>query len=88
MMEEAYVDLMLNRGVAGVLIVFIAFLIALLKVVFDMYKQANTDKHEMSKEVISVIQKCLYHMENESKNDDKINNKLDEIKHHIYGNNR
>lgn len=88
MMEETYIDLMLNRGVAGVLIVFIAFLMALLKVVFDMYKQSNTDNHEMSKEVISVIQKCLYHMENTSKNDDKINNKLDEIKHHIYGNNR
>lgn len=87
-MEETYIDLMLNRGVAGVLIVFIAFLMALLKVVFDMYTVTNKEKNELSKQVISVILKYEHQLEEYKKENDRINTKLDAIQHTINGGHR
>ena len=88
MMEETYIDLMLNRGVAGVLIVFIAFLMALLKVVFDMYTVTNKEKNELSKQVISVILKYEHQLEEDKKENDRINTKLDAIQQTINGGHR
>ena len=87
-MEETYIDLMLNRGVAGVLIVFIAFLMALLKVVFDMYTVTNKEKNELSKQVISVILKYEHQLEEDKKENDRINTKLDAIQQTINGGHR
>ena len=87
-MEETYIDLMLNRGVAGVLIVFIAFLVALLKVVFDMYTVTNKEKNELSKQVISVILKYEHQLEEDKKENDRINTKLDAIQQTINGGHR
>ena len=85
-MEETYIDLMLNKGVAGVLVVFILFLIAMLKVVFDMYKTANKERNDLSKEVIAVILKYEHQSEIDKKDNSVINNKLDAIQHSINGN--
>lgn len=84
-MEETYIDLMLNKGVAGVLVVFILFLIAMLKVVFDMYKTANKERNDLSKEVIAVILKYEHQSEIDKKDNNIINNKLDAIQHSING---
>ena len=87
-MEQTFIDLVTTRGVVGVLIAVIIGLVGLLKIVFDMYKQSEIDKHEMSKDVIGVVFKYEHKLDLDKIHNDTIIKKLEEIQKTIYEHNR
>jgi len=87
-MEQTFIDLVTTKGVVGVLIAVILGLIGLLKIVFDMYKQSEIDKHEMSKDVIGVVFKYEHKLDLDKIHNDTIIKKLEEIQKIVYERNR
>jgi hypothetical protein len=87
-MEQTFIDLVTTKGVVGVLIAVILGLIALLKIVFDMYKQSEEDKNEMAKDVIGLVFKYEHKLDLDRIYDAEIIKRLDEIQKAFYERNR
>ena len=82
-MEQTFVDLLTTKGVVGVLVGFILFLIMLLKIVFDLWQKAETAKTEMGKEVIGFVLKYEFKVDLDRKESAEINKQLNEIQRAI-----
>jgi hypothetical protein len=87
-MEQTFIDLMINQGTVGVLVVMVVGLAGMLKIVFDMYKQSEKDKSDMSKDVIGVVFKYEHKLDLDRIHDAEIIKRLDEIQKTLYERNR